>query len=125
MYKRILVPLDGSETGEAILPFATKIAGPLDAESIIRKVADHYGTTVAQIKGKRRDKALVTARQVAMHLVREMTASSLPEIGRLFGGKDHTTVIHACSKIKTALKEDPPLALAVRELSESLRQTAA
>jgi chromosomal replication initiator protein len=98
--------------------------GPLDSEAIIRKVGDFYGVTVAQIKGKRRDKALVTARQVAMHLVREMTSASLPEIGRLFGGKDHTTVIHACAKIKTALKDDPQLAHAIRELMESLQNAA-
>jgi chromosomal replication initiator protein len=95
--------------------------GPLDAESILRKVADYYGVTIAQIKGKRRDKALVTARQVAMHLVREMTSSSLPEIGRIFGGKDHTTVIHACTKIKAAHKEDPQLALALKELAVVLQ----
>ncbi|MBW3621937.1 MAG: chromosomal replication initiator protein DnaA [Armatimonadetes bacterium] len=97
-------------------------AGPVDAETIIRKVGDYYGVQVAQIKGKRRDKALVTARQVAMHLVREMTSASLPEIGRVFGGKDHTTVIHACTKIKAGLKEDPQLGLAVRELMESFQQ---
>ncbi len=95
--------------------------GPVDAENIILKVSDYYGVTLTQIKGKRRDKALVLARQVAMHLVREMTSASLPEIGRLFGGKDHTTVIHSCTKIKAGLKEDPKLGIAVRELSESLR----
>jgi chromosomal replication initiator protein len=100
--------------------FRQSDTGPLDAEAIIRKVGDYYGVTVAQIKGKRRDKALVTARQVAMHLVREMTSSSLPEIGRLFGGKDHTTVIHACQKIKATMKDDPKLTHSLRELTESL-----
>jgi chromosomal replication initiator protein len=95
--------------------------GPVDAEAIIRKVGDYYGVTIAQIKGKRRDKALVTARQVAMHLVREMTSASLPEIGRIFGGKDHTTVIHACQKIKASLKDDLQLSHSLRELSESLQ----
>jgi chromosomal replication initiator protein len=94
----------------------------VDAETIIRKVGEHFGVQVAQIKGKRRDKALVTARQVAMHLVREMTSASLPEIGRQFGGKDHTTVIHACTKIKAGIKEDPQLAHSVRELMESMQQ---
>ncbi len=68
------------------------------------------------------DQESKTARQVAMHLVREMTSASLPEIGRLFGGKDHTTVIHACTKIKAGLKEDPQLNHAIRELMESLQQ---
>jgi chromosomal replication initiator protein len=104
--------------------FRQSDSGPVDAEAILRKAGEYYGVTVAQIKGKRRDKALVTARQVAMHLVREMTSASLPEIGRLFGGKDHTTVIHACTKIKAGLKADPQLALSVRELMESLQEGA-
>ena len=79
---------------------------------------------VIQMKGKQRVKALVTAREVEMHLVREMTCVSLPKIGRLFGGKDHTTVIHACTKIKAGLKEDPQLAIAVRELMESLQSAS-
>jgi chromosomal replication initiator protein len=78
--------------------------------------------SVARFMGKRRDKALVTARQVAMHLVREMTSASLPEIGRQFGGKDPATEIHACGKIKAGIMEDPQLALSVRELMEGMKQ---
>jgi len=84
-------------------------------------VCQEFGVTEQQLLGKRRDKAIVLARQVAMHLVRELTSSSLPEIGRLFGGKDHSTVIHSCSKIKELLRKDHELNARVKALAERLR----
>ncbi|WP_369385931.1 helix-turn-helix domain-containing protein [Lacticaseibacillus manihotivorans] len=61
-------------------------------------VAKYYSVTVSELKGKKRVKQIVMPRQIAMYLSREMTDSSLPKIGAEFGGKDHTTVIHAHEK---------------------------
>jgi chromosomal replication initiator protein len=66
-------------------------------------VADYYSLKVSDLKSKNRNKSVVLPRQVAMYLARTLTNSSLPEIGKVFGGKDHTTVIHACNKVKNKM----------------------
>ncbi|MBM3251324.1 MAG: chromosomal replication initiator protein DnaA [Candidatus Omnitrophica bacterium] len=73
---------------------------------IQKKVADFFDLSLHDLKTKRRNKNIVLPRQVAMYLARELTNQSLPEIGELFGGKDHTTVLHAWNKIKDVLKKD-------------------
>lgn len=69
-------------------------------ENIIRTVAEYYKVKVADIMSQRRSRSVARPRQVAMALAKELTNHSLPEIGEAFGGKDHTTVLHACRKIK-------------------------
>jgi len=69
-------------------------------------VAEYFRISIHDLKSQRRLKNLVIPRQIAMHLAREMTASSLTAIAEEFGGKDHTTVIHACKRIKSAIEED-------------------
>ncbi len=69
-------------------------------EEIIRKVAEHYNVRIADMQGPRRARAVSRPRQVAMYLSKTLTTKSLPEIGRRFGGRDHTTVIHAVRKIE-------------------------
>ncbi|MBY0544704.1 MAG: chromosomal replication initiator protein DnaA [Gammaproteobacteria bacterium] len=69
-------------------------------ENIIRTVAEYYKIKVADIMSQRRSRSVARPRQVAMALAKELTNHSLPEIGEAFGGKDHTTVLHACRKIK-------------------------
>src|SRR2546426_4122649 len=78
-------------------------------DQIQRKVCDFFGIRLSDLKAKTRTKAIAFPRQVAMYLARQMTHSSLSEIGRAFGGKDHTTVLHAVDKIQTLLQEDPKL----------------
>jgi len=78
-------------------------------EQIQRKVGDFFGVKLADLKAKNRTKAVAFPRQVAMYLARQLTHASLAEIGRGFGGKDHTTVLHAVDKIQTLLQEDPKL----------------
>lgn len=63
-------------------------------------VANHFKLTIAEINGKKRNRSIALPRQIAMYLCRELTDSSLPRIGKNFGGRDHTTVMHACDKIK-------------------------
>ncbi len=87
---------------------------------IQNKVADFFHVSVSDIKGKKRMKSIVMPRQIAMYLAREMTNSSLPKIGKEFGGKDHTTVIHACDKISDMLKNDVDLRQEITDLKRSL-----
>ncbi|MDO8661706.1 MAG: chromosomal replication initiator protein DnaA [Candidatus Omnitrophota bacterium] len=75
----------------------------ITADFIQRCVAEEFGVTLAELKTKKRNKTIVLPRQVAMYLSRELTDLSLPEIGGLFGGKDHTTVLHSYNKIKEGL----------------------
>ncbi len=78
-------------------------------ESIQRTVADFYKIHVSDLKSPRRTKTLAYPRQIAMYLCKKLTASSFPEIGLKFGGKDHTTVMHACKKIENLLETNTGL----------------
>jgi chromosomal replication initiator protein len=78
-------------------------------EQIQRKVGEHFGIKVADLKAKSRTQAVAFPRQIAMYLARQLTHASLAEVGRAFGGKDHTTVLHAVDKIQSLLQEDPKL----------------
>src|SRR5262249_56155499 len=69
-------------------------------ENIMRTVSSYYNIRVADLSSKRRSRSLARPRQVAMALAKELTEHSLPEIGDAFGGRDHTTVLHACKRIK-------------------------
>jgi chromosomal replication initiator protein len=89
-------------------------------EQIQRMVADHYGIPEEAMKVKKRTSSLAFPRQVAMLLSRELTNLSLSEIGSRFGGRDHTTVMHACDKIGTARDQDPQLRAILQRLTHTL-----
>jgi chromosomal replication initiator protein len=76
-------------------------------DRILQTVSEHYGVPIRELTGRRRQRVIAWPRHVAMYLCRKATAHSLPEIGRAFGGRDHTTVMHAVSKIEAALVSDP------------------
>lgn len=82
----------------------------INIDLIQEVVAEHFGLRVADLKAKKRTRSLSFPRQVAMYLARELTDSSLPRIGEAFGGRDHTTVIHAYERVQEDLKEDETLA---------------
>lgn len=103
---------------------ATPKARPITIASIQEEVAAHFGIKTADLKGKRRSRAVVYPRQIAMYLARELTDASLPRIGEEFGGRDHTTVMHACDKIRKEMDEDPNLASIVRTLTHRLQEKA-
>lgn len=88
---------------------------------IQKQVADFYNITQGDILGKKRVKQIVMPRQIAMYLSRELTDSSLPKIGNEFGGKDHTTVLHAIDKIEAELKKDTYLQNDITKLKAKLR----
>ncbi len=92
----------------------------LSVDTISRAVASFYHISLEEMKGKRRDKHIVFPRQVAMFLIREETASSLPAIGQAFGGRDHTTVLHSYEKINTESREDQRLQADLRKIREIL-----
>ena len=90
-------------------------------EKIQTEVGKFYNVSVNEMKGSRRLQNIVLARQVAMYLAREMTDNSLPRIGREFGGKDHTTVMHAYEKIKGMIEIDDNLRLEIQTIKKKLK----
>ncbi|MCB1651403.1 MAG: chromosomal replication initiator protein DnaA [Alphaproteobacteria bacterium] len=79
-------------------------------DEIQRKVAEHYNLRMADMHSARRARNVARPRQVAMYLAKQLTARSLPEIGRKFGGRDHTTVMHAVRKVEELIEEDAQIA---------------
>ncbi|MGB0910126.1 MAG: chromosomal replication initiator protein DnaA [Nitrospirales bacterium] len=92
----------------------------ITTEDIQEVVASRFHLKVSDLKSKRRTKTLVHPRQVAMYLCREMTDASFPEIGRDFGGKDHTTIIHACKQILKSQESDSVLRSTLDSLKEEI-----
>jgi chromosomal replication initiator protein len=91
-------------------------------ESIQELVSDRFGLSLQELCGDKRSQNIVYPRQVAMYLSRELTDSSLPKIGKQFGGRDHTTVIHATSKIARMIREDRSVYNLVQELTARVKQ---
>jgi len=89
---------------------------------IQRCVVEEFGISLQDLKTKRRNKQVVFPRQIAMYLSRELTELSLPEIGELFGGKDHTTVLHSCKKIKENINNNPELKERIDKVIQVIKQ---
>ncbi len=89
-------------------------------EDIQDVVARRFQVKISELKSRRKTKTVVHPRQIAMYLSRELTDSSFPEIGREFGGKDHTTIIHACRQIEKAIKRDDVLQTTVDSLKDEI-----
>lgn len=104
---------------------ARKKDGPqvtvIPIEEIQAMVGKFYGVTVKEIKATKRTQNIVLARQVAMYLAREMTDNSLPKIGKEFGGRDHSTVLHAYNKIKNMLSQDESLRIELETLKNKIK----
>ncbi len=95
---------------------------PVTIDLIQAKTADYFDLHVLDMKKKNRSKNVALPRQIAMHLSRELTEHSLPEIGDAFGGRDHSTIIHAHKKIKKGLQEDENLIRMVDELKQIITE---
>ncbi|MEC8666158.1 MAG: chromosomal replication initiator protein DnaA [Pseudomonadota bacterium] len=89
-------------------------------DEIQRKVAEHYNIKMSDMHSARRARNVARPRQVAMYLAKQLTARSLPEIGRKFGGRDHTTVMHAVRKIEELMEEDAQIAQDVEIVRRAL-----
>ncbi len=97
-------------------------AQDITASTIMAQTADYFGLTLEDLTGTSRSRVLVTARQIAMYLCREMTDLSLPKIGQAFGGRDHTTVMHANRKVRELMTERRSIYNQVTELTNRIRQ---
>jgi chromosomal replication initiator protein len=115
-------PLDRKLIAE-VVPQAKPTAGPTPVEEIQQRVATAFGVSRAEIVGSTRAATPLRARQVAILLTRENTGLSLPEIGRLYGGRDHSTVLNALKRIEVGLAEDPSLAERVEEIRRDIHSS--
>jgi chromosomal replication initiator protein len=109
---------------EVLRDFMPDGAGPeITADQIMVSTADYFGVSLEDLRGHSRSRVLVNARQVAMYLCRELTDLSLPRIGQAFGGRDHTTVMHADRKIRQHMAERRSLYNQIAELTNRIKQS--
>lgn len=114
--------LSVSAIDEALKDFITELNPPKISVQIIQKaVAEHFSIKPEEFKSKKRMRPISYPRQIAMYLCRELTDLSLPKIGDAFGGRDHTTVIHAYEKVKEDIDKEPQTKRTVAELTKSLK----
>jgi len=92
----------------------------ISTEQIQKAVAIHFNVKISDLKSAKRHKALVQARQIAMYLTRQLTSYSYPDIGDQFGGKDHSTIIHAIRKIEKQIENDMQMRATINNLKNSL-----
>ncbi|MCY0924706.1 chromosomal replication initiator protein DnaA [Streptomyces sp. H27-H1] len=104
-----------------LIPGGEDSAPEITATDIMAATADYFGLTVDDLCGSSRSRVLVTARQIAMYLCRELTDLSLPKIGAQFGGRDHTTVMHADRKIRALMAERRSIYNQVTELTNRIK----
>lgn len=95
--------------------------GSVTPDVVQRVVAKRFGLTPDLLTGKKRDRDIVLARQIAMHLMRELTEMSLPGIGQIFGGRDHSTVSHACDRVRSQIPLDEELRSVIEDLTLQVR----
>ena len=122
-YTAMIVPerIDLEFAYEALKDFvSTNIYSSNSIEKIQQAVANYYGITVEDLKGKKRSNKIAYPRQLGMYLCRMETNETFPKIGLEFGGRDHSTVIFACDKIEQELKEDDNLKLAINEIKNRM-----
>jgi chromosomal replication initiator protein len=101
------------------------VASQVTPATIMAQTAAYFGLTLDDLQGQSRSRVLVTARQIAMYLCRELTDLSLPKIGQQFGGRDHTTVMHAEKKIRQLMAERRAIYNQVTELTNRIKQQSA
>jgi chromosomal replication initiator protein len=111
-------PLDVAAVAEHFREQAD--AGRPTIDRIVRRVGSHFHVEPRRLQSKRRQKSIVLPRQVCMYLARQLTGLSLEAIGSYFGGRDHSTVLHACRKVERALDSDVVLGGSVRQLHADL-----
>jgi len=105
---------------EALKNFLEQQKRVITVEQVQKKLASFYNTKVSDLKSKKKNKAFIQPRHTAMYLTRQLTDLSLPEIGRHFGGRDHSTVLHAVQKIENILQTDPGFRNTVDQLTKEL-----
>jgi len=118
-------PVDLALAEVVLKDLITDSAGPeITSATIMAQTAAYFGLSMEDLCGSSRSRVLVTARQIAMYLCRELTDLSLPKIGQQFGGRDHTTVMHADRKIRQLMAERRSVYNQVTELTSRIRSQA-
>jgi chromosomal replication initiator protein len=118
-------PVELALAEEVLRDFIPDGSGPeITADQIMVSTADYFGVSLEDLRGHSRSRVLVNARQVAMYLCRELTDLSLPRIGQAFGGRDHTTVMHADRKIRQQMAERRSLYNQIAELTNRIKQSS-
>lgn len=120
LVKAANLPSGPAEAPPPLRPARLPWGSPRSLLVIVKAVSDHYGVDVAEVVSKRRQERVVKPRQIAMMLCKQMTPHSYPSIGRAFGGKDHTTVIHAVRKYERLIRDDPALTEEVALIKHAL-----
>ena len=111
---------DLSYARDVLKSFTTSVTPAISADTILRAVASFFSLKPAQLKSKNNSRSIAVPRQIAMYICKELTNQSLPQIGRHFGGKHHTTVLHSVRKIDSLRKKDTEVSKAVNAIVKSL-----
>jgi chromosomal replication initiator protein len=106
-------------------PFADRRQSNLSMEIIQRVVAEKFHLSPNDLKGKKRTQSIVYPRQLSMYIIREITEYTTTEIGQAFGGRDHTTVMHACQKIEDRIQSDPSMDSIIQSLIRTIKDYSA
>lgn len=115
--------LDLSIANDALKDIVSSSSPKQITHSLIQEiVSKEYNIRIEDLKSKKRARPIAFPRQIAMYLCRELTDMSLPKIGQAFGGRDHTTVLHAVDKISTGMNQDPNLKSTINKLIENLNK---
>jgi chromosomal replication initiator protein len=113
-----------SELIAEVIPMPSRTVQATPVEEIQQRVASAFGISRAELVGSTRAATPLRARQVAIFLTRELTDLSLPQIGRLYGGRDHSTVLNSVRRVEAGLAEDPKLSERVAELRVAIHNPA-
>ncbi len=121
--------LDGLDTADIDLPYAREVLkgftsdvqAVISSETVLRAVANFFSLKPAQLKLKNNSRPIALPRQIAMYVCKEVTHQSLPQIGKDFGGKHHTTVLHSIRKIESLRKKDPEISTALNSIMKALK----
>jgi len=116
-----LADVDVAYAKDVLKGFTTDHNPAVSSEAVLRAVASFFSLKPAQLKAKNNSRPIAVPRQIAMYICKELTKQSLPQIGRDFGGKHHTTVLHSIRKIETLRKKDSEISAAVKSILNSLR----
>ncbi|MEW5817361.1 MAG: helix-turn-helix domain-containing protein, partial [Spirochaetota bacterium] len=95
----------------------------ITVDMIQRVVSEYFGLSYSDLRGRKRTKAIAFPRQVAMYITREITEFSTTEVGLEFGGRDHTTVMHACQKVENRMRTDPTLEPSLQHLIRKIKES--
>lgn len=115
--EKVTVQMASAALNDVMFNISRRFVKP---ESILKSVASYYRVTEEELKGKQRDKRVMIPRQIAAYLLRAETELSLVEIGRLLGGRDHSTVLHSLEKMESELSSDPGFAKDVAAVREAV-----